>query len=246
VVDQHSSGYQRIAIALDSPEASQPALRWGVTLARSAACPLDLVHVAYSQIDGQELGAVSTKLDEEIAQREKTARTRLKTIEAEIAAVGTKVRSMVLHGPPGPALSEYAHENRPDLIVMSTHDRRRLERLLLGGSTDQVIAESGAPILVLHDQEPKAPLTAPVQVSRMLIPLNGSDFAEAILPHAERLARLLGSSVTLLGVVQSLIAAVLAGGLGGTMEASLPPPTLADTRAERTEFEMRAISGPAG
>jgi nucleotide-binding universal stress UspA family protein len=95
--------------------------------------------------------------------------------------------------------------NRPDLIVMATHGRGAVGRLVLGSIADQLIRQSGVPVLLIHPPaEPRSVQLIPEPAPQnILVPLDGSALAEQILPPATELARLFQSEITLLRVVES-------------------------------------------
>jgi nucleotide-binding universal stress UspA family protein len=71
----------------------------------------------------------------------------------------TKVEANVWYGRPTAAIVEAAHTQKVDLIVMSTHGRSGLGRLVLGSVTESVLRGSTVPILIVR------PDGTPVDVS---------------------------------------------------------------------------------
>ena len=74
-----------------------------------------------------------------------------------------------------------------DLIVMTSHSRGGLERLSLGSVTDYLIRDTHIPVLVV---KPDVPLfdEASGVTSRIVVPLDGSEMAQEILPQVIALA----------------------------------------------------------
>jgi nucleotide-binding universal stress UspA family protein len=60
----------------------------------------------------------------------------------------------VAFGPPGPTIVETIGATEPDLVVMPTHARRGLQRLVLGSVTEYVVRHAHRPVLVLPPGEP--------------------------------------------------------------------------------------------
>jgi len=71
----------------------------------------------------------------------------------------SKVEANVWYGPPTAAIVESAHTQKVDLIVMSTHGRSGLGRLVLGSVTESVLRGTTVPILIVR------PDGAPVDAS---------------------------------------------------------------------------------
>ncbi len=61
-----------------------------------------------------------------------------------------EVTTSVWYGPPAPAIVEAAHVAKADFIVMSTHGRSGLGRLLLGSVAESVLRGTRTPILLLR------------------------------------------------------------------------------------------------
>jgi len=84
---------------------------------------------------------------------------------------GIEVRHVLLEGSPAEEIIRYATEQAMDLIVMGTHGRTGLERLLMGSVAEQVVR--GAPCSVLVAKMPKriaVPQQAKAAASEMPVP----------------------------------------------------------------------------
>jgi len=69
------------------------------------------------------------------------------------AALPERVESTtaVIEGAPAAAIREYADEHDADLIVMGTHGRTGVERVLLGSTTERVVRTADCPVLTVGD-----------------------------------------------------------------------------------------------
>ena len=70
------------------------------------------------------------------------------------AAGATEVETSVWYGPPMESIVEAAHFRKAELIVMSTHGRSGLGRLVLGSVAESVLRATSTPILLLRPQTP--------------------------------------------------------------------------------------------
>ncbi len=73
-----------------------------------------------------------------------------KTIELVRASGVNDIDSAIREGHPGKVILDYAHEQKIDLIVMGTHGRRGIDRILLGSVTEEVIRLSSVPVLTVR------------------------------------------------------------------------------------------------
>jgi nucleotide-binding universal stress UspA family protein len=99
---------------------------------------------------------------------------------------GVAAARLVLEGPPVPAILEAAADSDADLIVMATHARTGLDRLVVGSVAEEVLRRSSVPLLLVP---PGATAPPPSEGTlRVLVPLDGSHLAEAALEAAAALA----------------------------------------------------------
>ena len=99
------------------------------------------------------------------------------------------------------SIVEHAHEFGSDLVLMCTHGRSGLRKLLFGSIAQQVAA-SRVPVLLVHPSG-AAPNPAP-SGGAFLIPLDGTVIREQALPVAASLAQCCGASLKLLMIVPTL------------------------------------------
>ena len=106
---------------------------------------------------------------------------------ADASAVPTTVETIrsfdVL---PGEAIAAMVGARPDALLVMATHGRSGVRRAVLGSVTEQVIAAVEQPILLTG---PACKASRPLVGGRMVVGLDGSDRAEAVLPHAAAWAK---------------------------------------------------------
>ncbi len=101
-------------------------------------------------------------------------------------------------GDPAAEILKYAALNGPSLIIMPTHGRAGLERLLSGSVTEQVLRKSHCPMLLSHapDEDTGAGNEGGL-FERILVPLDGTEQGFSILPVVREFARLFRSEVIL-------------------------------------------------
>lgn len=243
--------YRRIAVALDTAPESRQALRWAIEIARRATCPLDLVRVAVPQVQGGDLYAAVVLNDADVERIEHEAQRDLRDFADEAASEGVRATPVVLRGSVASALADHLRGSEADLVVLSTHDRGRLERLLLGSVSEAVTRQAHIPALLVRAHKNESGsytvVDAEPELRRILVPLDGSPFSEQILPAATTLARLMGASVTLLGVVEPTLASAtfatgIDAGLGAPIETRPADP---EGDEERTALESQALERTA-
>ena len=99
-------------------------------------------------------------------------------------------------GPAHEAIISLADRDPHAMIVMSTHGRGGLSRMLTGSVTARVVRAVSNPTLIVRCNKSDCPVV-PRHVDNILVPLDGSSFAENALPYAGGLAAAFGARVTL-------------------------------------------------
>jgi universal stress protein A len=125
----------------DFSDLSANGVRYACQLARDMGAAL----IIFNVVALDESNAVNKR---EIEQHKK----RLEEFVAEKVAdagVGLKVRQMVDAGQPFGAIVDCAEKEGVDLIVMSSHGRSGLSRMLIGSVTDKILRGGSCPVLVV-------------------------------------------------------------------------------------------------
>ena len=146
--------YQRILIATDGSALSRKAVNSGIELAGLTGAQLLVLKVVPRYPVSYFEGGISLPVSD-VASMEKqwaeAAQAVVATVKATAEAQGIKTKG-VTHTSDFVAetILSIAKKNKCDLIVMASHGRRGLKRLLMGSETLQVLTHSQIPVLVLR------------------------------------------------------------------------------------------------
>lgn len=146
-----NNGFHKILVATDFSPASGPAVNEATKLARKNGAELLIAH-AYEppsplQVDGYVAPWIYNEWDDTLRKEAELALTPL--VEAA-RKDGINARSVVLKGAPFKAITDAAGSEHADLVVMGTHGRTGLSRLVLGSVAARVAATSPCPVLTVH------------------------------------------------------------------------------------------------
>jgi nucleotide-binding universal stress UspA family protein len=146
--------FERILVPLDGSAVAESALTKAVELARAGASTLIFLRAA----EAHTLPGVDpTHAQVQVVQE---AEDYLGKVAERVKGDGVKkVETSVWYGPAASAILEAARLRKIDLIVMSTHGRSGLGRLILGSVAESVLRGTIAPILLLR--APGAPVAEP-------------------------------------------------------------------------------------
>lgn len=196
--------YRCIIAPVDQSQFGEHAIPLAAAIARQAGVPLDLVHVHVPLIAPSGVEAVTFRgAWSEVTRAQ--SRDYLAELERRVARTHSiRVISSLLEGPVAEAVSEHAIRCGAGLVVMSTHAHRRLARLWHHGTAEHVTRSLPVPVLLIRPRMPdEAPdLSAAKPIRHVLVPLDGSPYAEAMVPHAAELGGLFDATFTLLQVVK--------------------------------------------
>jgi nucleotide-binding universal stress UspA family protein len=142
-----------ILVATDFGEASEAALEYGRTLARTFGARLHVLHVAQSALmyGGPEPvgAAVALQADLEQAAQEQLDRVVRDEDRRDLQATAV-LRSGTT---PAHAIVSYAQEAAADLIVIGTHGRGTLAHLFMGSVAERVVRLARCPVLTVRHPE---------------------------------------------------------------------------------------------
>lgn len=139
------------------------------------------------------------------ASPQRAARVHLERMAHELTAQGARVSVHVLEGDAAEVITDQARALDAELVAMCSHGRSGVSRLLRGSVAERVLRRCTRPVFLatpaaLDRAGPEA------RFGRILVPLDGSELAEQILPVVSAFARRFESEVLLLRVEWSLAA----------------------------------------
>lgn len=137
-------GLGGILVATDGSKYSESASDRAIGLAKSYGATLGGVSVVdVTEEFLTEAPAIVEKLI-------KDAKSALEAVSKKSDAAGVKVKTFVREGEAFRVITELAAELGANLIVMGSHGRKGLSRLLMGSVTEKVIGHSTCPVLVVR------------------------------------------------------------------------------------------------
>ena len=144
--------FRRILVPVDGSATSNKALVTALDMARDSDSQVRLIHVVdeLAYMTGFEASGEVLAIVREGAQR-------VLAEAAEIAkAAGVPAETHLLDEPGhrlGDMIANEAAEWKADLIVVGTHGRRGMSRMLLGSGAEQILRLSPIPVLVVRSDE---------------------------------------------------------------------------------------------
>ena len=136
---------KRVLVAIDDSGPTTAVLEYA--LSRFSTADITVLHVLdIVDADDMRQRVLATDCDAQRDAAEHTAETVLRTARTYAEASGTEITTATASGRPARQILAYAEENDIDRIVMGTHGRSGLARLLLGSLSDLVSRQSSVPV----------------------------------------------------------------------------------------------------
>ena len=212
--------FSTLLVPLDGSDLAARALPYAAFLARGCHGRLVLFYAAPSRaMDRSPNAEVETVLEQD-------------RLAEQLSRDGIPASAQLVEGDAGPAIVRAANELRADLVVMSTHGRGGIARVLFGSVAEHVLRHVAVPILLVTAACDR--VWATDRPLRLLIPLDGSVFAAEALSPAFELMRSLSAEIWLLRAAEERVRIDALG------FAHREPASKADLAAARTYLEQVA------
>jgi nucleotide-binding universal stress UspA family protein len=205
--------HHHILIPLDGSKFSETILSHAVAFAHATESALMLFQVLeplFEPIYGAL--AISEKQQEEQMARMRDAQLAsihdyLINIARPLQSQGLEIHTRVIEGndPAAQIVLQAEQDPCPLLIAMTTHGRSGVLRWLFGSVTAEVVQAAPTPLLLLRPQENSGPYSTvnakAVLYQTVIVPLDGSSFAEQALEQAHMLASAVNATLLLVSIV---------------------------------------------
>ncbi len=179
--------FSKILVPLDGSDRAERAVFVARQLARASHGTVILLRVVNNVDDTSELMAIAPLPSADYTARdEREARQYLEAIATSEALGDIEFETRVEFGATADVILECVAAWNVDVVVLCSHGRTGLSRWALGSVAQQIVRRSPAPVALLRDRG-GLPLDGSMEhgrAFRILIPLDGSELAEAALRPA--------------------------------------------------------------
>lgn len=141
--------YDIILLPTDGSPGAEAAIDHAMHVANQNNAVVHAVHV----IEITDLGDITEDAEDLETELQKGAQELLTPILDAADNVGVEVVEAVVEGRPHEQLVEYVNENEIDIVVMGSHGKSGLSRVLLGSTAEKVVRHSPAPVLTVRTRE---------------------------------------------------------------------------------------------
>jgi nucleotide-binding universal stress UspA family protein len=182
---------ETLLIASDGSEFSKNAIREAINLAKICSSKLIAVSAVKTNLEFESV------LPQVVEKDEQEATKHLEWVRNQAQKEGVECETIVSLGEePYQDIIDQASKNKVNMIIMGTHGRTGMKRLMMGSVTAKVIGHAPCNVLVL-------PIDAKVEFKNVLIATDGSKYGDAAASEALGIAKRCGSSLIVISVASS-------------------------------------------
>lgn len=140
--------YDKILVPTDGSEGAEVALDHAIDIAEKYGAEIHALYVVDLRAD-----STSDLVSNLLGQFEEIGEKATASMKEDIESAGLEARSEVVRGIPHKEINSYVNENGIDLVVIGTHGRTGLDRVLLGSVTEKVVRTSKVPVMTVGREE---------------------------------------------------------------------------------------------
>jgi nucleotide-binding universal stress UspA family protein len=172
--------YKRMLVPLDGSKLAEVVFPFARELSGLLGTEIILLHISNLGKDFQPMSHAYVEHAAEHIKGRETAEWKA------LLSNPITVSSALVSGYPPDEILRYAEEKKVDLILMASHGRSGRNRWGIGSVADKVLRAATTPVLLVPTSE--QPESSRCPVKELIVPLDGSELAENVLPHVKALA----------------------------------------------------------
>lgn len=145
--------FKKILVPIDGSATSKLGLKQAARLARSQNATLTLLHVVDENVVTQTAATGGVYVEGLIESLVAAGKRILAAAEAEAKKEKVRVRGVLVEDiglPVADVIVAQAKKLKADLIVLGTHGRRGLSRLVMGSDAENVVRQTSIPVLLVR------------------------------------------------------------------------------------------------
>lgn len=185
----------KILVPLDGSQAAEAVLSYIEPISTATNARVNLLAAVDRPRDwGEDTGR-------DLKGERHEAESYLRGIQARLtSATGNDVEIEVVASEPAAAILAASERQQSNLIAMTTHGRSGVARWVFGSIAAKVLHGTKTPLLIVRPPTEDKQSDAP-DLTKMLVPLDGSELSASVLPFAADLAKSMGASIVLFHAV---------------------------------------------
>ncbi|MEE8582813.1 MAG: universal stress protein [Dehalococcoidales bacterium] len=186
--------FNRVLLPLDGSDLAEAVFPYAEELAKKLGSEIVLFHVCES--------SHKLSLNMHRLYLEKSAELLRQRLDPSDKGKKAKVQTEFVHGDFTEETCRFIDENEVDLLIMVAHGFTSLKVKIMGSIVDKVFRLVKCPVMLIRTDGGQPAVETKELISRILLPLDGTENSEASIPYAETLARSLPADISLYKMVR--------------------------------------------
>jgi len=174
-----------ILVPLDGSRVAECVLPHAAALARAFDAHVTLLR-SVAQGRATDLGQTIDPLRWRMRKTE--AKSYLEDVKRRLREAKLQAEEVTLEGQAADSVIEFAHEHDVDLILLSSHGQSGLSRWNISSVVQKIILRAYMPVMIVRAYRAIPDDVTNLRYEQVLVPLDGSQRAECVLPLASQLA----------------------------------------------------------
>ncbi len=184
--------YRNVVILLDGSELAESVLPHVAEVIRGRGSSVHLLSVAPLPKGiapaGVDVRSSSAEVPEDWSRIQREWVEYLRTVAKKLEPVAADVWLAVRHGRPADEILAFVGSVGADLVAMSAHGRSGISRWVFGAVADRVLRGATCPVLLVRSNgDVVATPQSGTPYQNILVPLDGSELAEQVIPYVRAL-----------------------------------------------------------
>lgn len=143
----------KLLVGIDLSQATETVVEKAAGLARALSAKIWLLHVADPEPDFVGFDA-SPAYDRDVRSRTFHAEhSRLQAIANKLRLDGLDATALLVQGPTAATILQEAVKLAADMVIVGSHGRGAIHRLLVGSVSEEVLRKAGCPVLIIPTHE---------------------------------------------------------------------------------------------
>jgi nucleotide-binding universal stress UspA family protein len=191
--------FNRILLPLDRSALAECVLPHAIAIARAFESQVTLLHVMDTPREARWRRAMDP-LNWQIRKAE--ANTYLHEVDLRLQAAGLLTETHILEGFAAEQVIGFSDTHASQLIILSSHGQSGLSEWGASSVVQKIAQRARTSVMIVRAAQPVAPDVTNLRYQRILVPMDGTQRAEYILPAAATLARAHDAQIMLTHIVQ--------------------------------------------
>lgn len=141
---------KKILFTTDFSEGTAHAMKYAIGMAKQFGARLIILHVVHNIFAYPGLHIPHESFDIMNTELEDSAKKAMQRLCLTAGDSCKDIDSTVVHGVPYEEILKYAADKKIDLLIIGTHGRKGLDRVLLGSTAERIVRSAQCPVLTIR------------------------------------------------------------------------------------------------